>query len=66
MPGVRWLHASLTVCEPAPDGLGLHGSGMFVVNPPWTLQAALQASLPWLAKVLAQDPGARYALASSG
>jgi 23S rRNA (adenine2030-N6)-methyltransferase len=66
MPGVRWLHASLTVCEPSPDGLGLHGSGIFVVNPPWMLQAAMQASLPWLARVLAQDEGARYALTASG
>jgi 23S rRNA (adenine2030-N6)-methyltransferase len=66
MPGVRWLHASLTVREPAPDGLGLHGSGVFVVNPPWTLQAALQASLPWLGKVLAQDAGARWTLDAGG
>ena len=66
MPGVRWLHASLTVREPSPDGLGLHGSGMFVVNPPWTLQAALQQSLPWLVKALGQDRGARYALETAG
>ena len=66
MPGVRWLHASLTVREPSPDGLGLHGSGMFVVNPPWTLQAALQASLPWLARALAFDAGARWTLDTAG
>lgn len=66
MRGVEWLHASLTVREPSPDGLGLHGSGMFVVNPPWTLQAMLQASLPWLVKALGDDRGARYALETSG
>ena len=62
IPGTRWLHATLTVRAPSPDGLGLHGSGMFVVNPPWTLSAALDASLPWLAKVLAQDAAAGFTL----
>jgi 23S rRNA (adenine2030-N6)-methyltransferase len=28
---------------------------MFVVNPPWTLKAALEQSLPWLADVLGLD-----------
>lgn len=66
IPGLRWLNASLTVRKPAPDGLGLHGSGMFVVNPPWTLPAALADSLPWLAQVLRQDDGAGWTLDSSG
>src|SRR5690606_41793214 len=62
MPGLRWLHATLAVRAPSSDGLGLHGSGMFVVNPPWTLQAALREALPWLADALAQDSGARWSL----
>jgi len=62
MPGLRWLHATLTVRAPTPDGLGLHGSGIFVVNPPWTLQPALREALPWLADVLAQDVGALWTL----
>ena len=66
MPGPPWLHASLTVRSPAADGLGLHGSGMFVFNPPWTLQGALHACLPWLTEVLRQDAGARWTLESSG
>lgn len=66
MPGLRWLHAGLTVRHPAPDGLGLHGSELFVVNPPWTLHAALSASLPWLADALRQDGGARWTLATDG
>jgi 23S rRNA (adenine2030-N6)-methyltransferase len=59
---VEWVHASLTVRKPSADGLGLHGSGMFVVNPPWTLQAELNAALPWLRKKLAQDDHARFSL----
>jgi 23S rRNA (adenine2030-N6)-methyltransferase len=66
MPDLKWLHATLTVRTPSPDGLGLHGSGMFVVNPPWTLPAAMQACLPWLAEVLGQDDGARWTLDTAG
>ncbi len=66
MPDLRWLHASLTVRSPSPDGLGLNGSGMFVVNPPWTLQAQMRACLPWLTEALRQDDGARWTLDTGG
>jgi len=59
---VNWLHATLTVRRPPPSGHGLYGSGMFLVNPPWTLVAALHDSLPWLARELAQDASAHYTL----
>ncbi|MBO1111062.1 23S rRNA (adenine(2030)-N(6))-methyltransferase RlmJ [Bordetella petrii] len=57
-----WLHVSLTVKRPASDGFGLHGSGMFMVNPPWTLHAALQETMPILTRLLAQDDRAAYTL----
>jgi 23S rRNA (adenine2030-N6)-methyltransferase len=57
-----WLHASLSVQKPASDGYGLHGSGMFVVNPPWTLHAELKTAMPWLKKALGQDERASYTL----
>lgn len=63
---VDWLNASLTVHKPSADGLGLHGSGMFVVNPPWTLEAELRDALPWLQTMLAQDDQARFSLTRSG
>jgi 23S rRNA (adenine2030-N6)-methyltransferase len=66
MTDLRWLHASLTVRRPSADGLGLHGSGMFVINPCWTLEAAMHETLPWLANVLAQDSGAGWTLESNG
>jgi 23S rRNA (adenine2030-N6)-methyltransferase len=66
LPGLRWLHASLSVRAPSPDGLGLHGSGVFVVNPPWTLPAAMQASLPWLAEAMRQDGDAGWELDTGG
>src|SRR5207253_9485817 len=32
-----WLHARLTVQHPDAQGFGLAGSGVFVINPPYTL-----------------------------
>jgi 23S rRNA (adenine2030-N6)-methyltransferase len=55
LAGGNWLHASLKVMAPARDGLGLHGSGMFVFNPPWKLEAALQPAMPVLVRLLGLD-----------
>lgn len=57
-----WVHASLSVRRPARDGLGLHGSGMFVLNPPWTLHDTLKNTLPWLVDTLKQDDRATFTL----
>jgi 23S rRNA (adenine2030-N6)-methyltransferase len=51
----NWLNATLTVQSPAPGGLGMHGSGVFLINPPWTLAAALKETLPWLTAALALE-----------
>ena len=60
----HWLHATLSVRAPATKGRGMHGSGMFVINPPWTLQATLEECLPLLASALAIDSGAGWTLDS--
>jgi 23S rRNA (adenine2030-N6)-methyltransferase len=52
-----WLHARLTVQKTDPQGFGLAGSGVFVVNPPYTLHAQLAAALPWLYEALKQFDG---------
>ncbi|NYT64868.1 23S rRNA (adenine(2030)-N(6))-methyltransferase RlmJ [Alcaligenaceae bacterium] len=57
-----WVHAALTVRKPSADGFGLHGSGMFILNPPWTLHADLELTMPWLKKVLGQDDRANFTL----
>ncbi len=59
-----WLHVSLSVKKPVAGGFGLHGSGMFVLNPPWLLPKALDLAMPYLAKVLAQDAAAGFSLES--
>jgi len=57
-----WLRVTLKVSSPPEDGLGLYGSGVFVLNPPWKLEAALHAAMPVLAKLLGQDGHASYSL----
>ena len=62
LPVAAWLHVALRVCTPAKDGFGMHGSGLFIINPPWTLHDALADTLPFLCKVLGEDDGAGYTL----
>lgn len=57
-----WLHATLQVGAPSRDGFGMHGSGMFVINPPWTLKNTLRETLPQVAALLAQGEGAGFTL----
>ena len=72
--GKPWLHATLTVksskLPPANGELqrrpGLPASGMFLINPPFTLQAALREALPQMATLLAQDKHAAHALEVGG
>ncbi|QAA93501.1 23S rRNA (adenine(2030)-N(6))-methyltransferase RlmJ [Pollutimonas thiosulfatoxidans] len=61
-----WVNASLTVRKPTGDGFGLHGSGMFVINPPWTLHAELARAMPWLRDKLKQDDRADFSLKQHG
>ncbi len=62
LPVKSWLHVALRVREPAADGFGMHGSGMFVLNPPWTLHDTLTGVMPYLVGALGQDAGAGYTL----
>lgn len=64
LPAANWLHLTLRVRTPASDGFGMHGSGLFVINPPWTLEATLQEVMPYLVEALGQDAGAGFTLES--
>ncbi|RQP24233.1 23S rRNA (adenine(2030)-N(6))-methyltransferase RlmJ [Piscinibacter terrae] len=57
-----WLHARLTVQEPDSQGFGLAGSGVFILNPPYTLHDELLTVLPYLVDVLGQYDEAEYLL----
>ncbi|GBG12518.1 23S rRNA (adenine 2030-N6)-methyltransferase [Novimethylophilus kurashikiensis] len=62
LPVKSWLNVSLTVQTPAVDGFGMYGSGMFVVNPPWTMKGMLEEVMPRLVEMLGLDEGAGYTL----
>lgn len=62
LPVDNWVHARLIVRKPGTDGLGLHGSGMFIINPPWTLRESLASTLPYLRDKLGQDSFASFTL----
>ena len=62
LPASSWLHVSLSVSAPAPDGFGLRSSGMFIFNPPWTLHAKLKETMPYLVGALGQEDGADFTL----
>lgn len=62
IPSNGWLNVTLTVSTPSPDGFGLHSSGMFIHNPPWTLEPMLREVMPYLVSVLGQDAGAGFTI----
>jgi len=72
--GKPWLHATLTVksskiltdATGATHRPGLPASGMFLINPPFTLKAQLEAALPQMAQRLAQDRHAAFSLDHGG
>ncbi|MDL9999661.1 23S rRNA (adenine(2030)-N(6))-methyltransferase RlmJ [Variovorax sp. J22P240] len=72
--GKPWLHATLTVksskittdATGATHRPGLPASGMFLINPPYTLKPLLAAALPQMADLLGQDRNAAFSLDSGG
>ena len=72
--GKSWLHATLTVksskittdAAGATHRPGLPASGMFLINPPYTLKPLLAAALPQMAERLAQDRNATFSLDAGG
>jgi 23S rRNA (adenine2030-N6)-methyltransferase len=64
--GKPWLYASLSVKSGQSNArgvpMGLSGSGVFVVNPPFVLAPALKESLPFMVKALGQDEHAGFVL----
>ena len=58
-----WLHTELRV-ENAPGERRLQSSGMFIINPPWTLEKHLAQALPTLTKALGINGGGQFFLKS--
>jgi 23S rRNA (adenine2030-N6)-methyltransferase len=72
--GRPWLHATLNIGQAeernvpgeAERGQGLTASGMFVINPPHTLKAALQLALPQMLQVLGRGRGQGQSVEAGG
>lgn len=62
LPAKNWLHVALSVSLRQEDGFGMRGSGLFIINPPWTLHKTLQEMMPYLVKVLGRDSRAGFVL----
>lgn len=55
--GIRRILAAELLVRPDDVGQRLNGSGMLIVNPPWSLHDQLKPLLPWLQRRLAPDTG---------
>jgi 23S rRNA (adenine2030-N6)-methyltransferase len=60
----NFLQIEMTVQANIHAGFGMVGSGLFIVNPPWTLPKILEETMPVLTHLLAIDNTAHYQLAS--
>ncbi len=60
----NWLSIQLNVQAPSENGFGMHGSGLFVMNPPYVLPKLLQESMPILTDLLSLDETANFQLTS--
>lgn len=58
----NWLDVSLSIEAPNTDGFGMFGSGMLIINPPWTLPKLLAETMPILCDTLAIDKDANFTL----
>jgi 23S rRNA (adenine2030-N6)-methyltransferase len=60
-----WLDLELRVRGNLPGERGMAGSGLFVLNPPYTLEDGMRTSLPWLGDVMGLDGGAKAEIRTS-
>jgi 23S rRNA (adenine2030-N6)-methyltransferase len=60
----NWLHVSMNIHAPSSEGFGMHGSGLFIVNPPYTLPKILAETMPILTQLLSLDETANFQLTS--
>ena len=60
----NWLNVTLSVQAPSDEGFGMFGSGLYIINPPWTLPKILEETMLYLTNALAQDDSANYTLTS--
>ena len=57
-----YLQVEMTVRAPSIEGFGMHGSGLFIVNPPYILPKILEETMPILTQLLALDETADFSV----
>jgi 23S rRNA (adenine2030-N6)-methyltransferase len=55
----------MLVQEPDAQGFGMLGSGLFIINPPWTLAEKMQEVMPYLTEKLAQFDAASFEISAN-
>lgn len=58
----NWLQVELNIKRQPSDGFGMFGSGLYIINPPWTLPDQLGEALPALVRTLGEDSTAGFHL----
>lgn len=61
----NWLHVTYQTAPKIQDGKGFVASGVFIINPPWTLEKQLQETMPQLIRYLTDDERASFHIESS-
>ncbi len=64
--GRSWLNATLAIGKGAEGDTGLSASGMFVINPPYTLAEQLRAALAVVGPALARGHGKGWQVEAGG
>lgn len=64
--GRSWVHATLAIGRGKEGDTGLSASGMFIVNPPYTLAEQLRAALAVVGPALARGNGKGWQVEASG
>lgn len=60
----NWLHVAMSIQTPSAEGFGMYGSGLFIINPPWSLPKVLERTMPILTDLLALDSSASFLVES--
>ncbi|MFM8233447.1 MAG: 23S rRNA (adenine(2030)-N(6))-methyltransferase RlmJ, partial [Candidatus Methylopumilus sp.] len=55
----EWLYVSLSIAQPT-DDIGMFGSYLFIINPPWKLKEQLEEIMPYLGEQLGLNGHGSY------